>query len=100
MSDFTVVLDQGGLRALLESGQGPVAKDILRRTLAVDRQAKNLAPVDTGRLRSSINGRLARDSQGVVGIVGTNVHYAIFQEFGTRYMAAQPFLRPALDAAR
>lgn len=94
-----VILDQGALHQLLEGPSGDVAKEITRRTIAVDRQAKSLAPVDTGRLRSSINWRLGHDSQGLVGIVGTNVSYAIFQEFGTRYMAAQPFLRPALQAA-
>jgi len=30
-------------------------------------------------------------------IVGTPVEYAIYQEFGTRKMNAQPFLRPAMD---
>lgn len=31
----------------------------------------------------------------VVYVVGTNVEYAIYQEFGTRSMSSQPFLRPA-----
>ncbi len=100
MSDISVVLDNGSLHRLLDSSQGDVAKEILKRTTQVERRAKQLAPVDTGRLRSSITSRLGSDSQGVVGIVGTNVSYAAFVEFGTRYMAAQPFLRPALDAAR
>lgn len=99
MSDFTFVIDQSGLRQLLTGPDEAVGKDLLRRTVKVERRAKQAAPVDTGRLRSSITSRLATDSQGLVGIVGTNVSYAIFQEFGTRYMAAQPFLRPALDAA-
>lgn len=31
-----------------------------------------------------------------VYVVGTNVEYAVYQEFGTSKMAAQPYLRPAV----
>lgn len=30
-------------------------------------------------------------------IVGYNAPYAVYQEFGTRYMKPQPFMRPAID---
>jgi HK97 gp10 family phage protein len=73
-----------------------VAKEVTRAAIQVDRRAKALCPVDTGRLRASINWRLGSDARGVLGIIGTNVSYAVFQEFGTRHQAAQPFLRPAL----
>ncbi len=33
-------------------------------------------------------------------IVGFNLNYGIYQEFGTRYMAPQPFLRPSMALAR
>lgn len=58
--------------------------------------ARGLAPVDTGRLRNSINSTV----EGNTAIVGTNVEYAIYQEFGTYKMAAQPFMMPALEACR
>jgi len=32
--------------------------------------------------------------------VGTNVEYALFHEYGTRYMSASPMLRPAVEAVR
>lgn len=38
--------------------------------------------------------------QGLEGAVGTAVLHGTYQEFGTRYMKAQPFMRPAVDAAR
>lgn len=95
----TVVLDQAALHQLLEGPDGPVAKDLTRRITRIDRAAKNNCPVDTGRLRSSITNRLAHDSQGLVGIVGTNVDYAPYVELGTRYMAARSFLRRALTEA-
>jgi hypothetical protein len=78
---------------------GPVAKDLARRCFRVERAAKRGCPVDTGRLRSSINWRLARDGRGLLGIVGTNDTYAPYVEFGTTRTAAQPYLRPALQAA-
>ena len=31
----------------------------------------------------------------IVGIIGSTATYAAFLEFGTRYMAARPFIRPA-----
>jgi len=34
------------------------------------------------------------------GYVGTNSSYAHHLEFGTKYMAAQPYLRPAADAVK
>lgn len=52
--------------------------------LLVQRGAKINAPVDTGRLRSSITPEVRQDAAGVIGVVGTNVFYAPYQEFGTR----------------
>ena len=54
--------------------------------------AANEAPVDTGRLRSSITYLVDDDTM----FLGTNVEYAIYQEFGTRYQKGKPFLRPAI----
>lgn len=95
-----VVWNRGALQALLQGPQGAVAADLVRRAIRVDRTAKRLAPVDTGRLRSSIAWQLETDARGLHAVVGTNVHYAIHQEFGTSRMAAHPFLRPALEAAK
>ncbi len=66
--------------------------------LLVERDAKINAPVDTGRLRASITNRLEVEENQLVGIVGTNVEYASFVEFGTSRMVAQPFLFPALES--
>jgi HK97 gp10 family phage protein len=97
---FRLNFDPAAMAKLLEDIDGPVGKDIQRRTIQVERAAKRLCPVDTGRLRASITSTVAVDAQGLYGIVGTNVTYAAHVEFGTRNMAARPFLRPALaDAA-
>ena len=38
--------------------------------------------------------------KGLEGVVGSGMEYALYQEFGTRYMPAQPFLRPGAAAVR
>lgn len=69
--------------------------------LLVESTAKELAPVDTGRLRSSIASEVRRvASDTIKGIIGTDVEYAKFQEFGTSKMDANPFLRPAIETHR
>lgn len=53
--------------------------------------------VDTGHLRNSIG--VQKIGEGAYR-VGTDVKYALYLEFGTRRMAARPFMRPALEAVR
>lgn len=54
--------------------------------------AKDYAPVDTGRLQNSIHpSSVSKDTMAV----GTNVEYAIYQEFGTSRQNGKPFLRAA-----
>lgn len=86
------------LERLFTSPEGGVAKDLARRAIRVERAAKRLAPVDTGRLRASITHELQRDARGLLAMVGTNVTYAAYQEFGTSHQQGKPFLRPALYA--
>jgi HK97 gp10 family phage protein len=62
--------------------------------IAADAQAAT--PVLTGHLRDSIE----HEVQGETVRVGTNVDYAVYVEEGTRYMNAEPFLRPALYKVR
>lgn len=94
-----IVFNQAELDELFGSPEGPAGKHLKKLGVRVQRAAKRLSPVDTGRLRSSIAEELGRDGQGLVERIGTNVEYAPHVEFGTRRMRAQPFLRPALDAA-
>ncbi len=57
---------------------------INRSLISLQSSAKQLAPVDTGTLRASIQVTPARDiSGGWAGKVGTGLNYAIFQEAGT-----------------
>ena len=56
--------------------------------------AKQLAAVDTGRMRASITHQVS-GSEAVV--IGTNVEYAPYVELGTKRMKARPFIRPAVE---
>lgn len=57
-------------------------------------KAKRKCPVDTGRLRSSLTFDVDKSSD--ILIVGTNVEYSKYVEFGTEKMRPQPYLRPAI----
>ena len=66
---------------------------LLRCGFAVEKEAKKLAPVDTGTLRASIHTEQPEDDMVVVM---DGVAYGVFLEYGTSKMKAQPFLRPAV----
>jgi HK97 gp10 family phage protein len=57
-------------------------------------KARAIVPVRTGALRASIT----KMGGGMRWVATATAGYAIFVEFGTRKMAAQPFLRPAAEA--
>lgn len=95
--DFDDAAFQAGLKRALARLALRTERDLVVLGLKVQNGARERCPVDTGRLRSSIvTSGLQRDGQGAYVEVGTNVFYAGFVEFGTRRMAAQPYLRPAL----
>lgn len=56
-------------------------------------KAVRKAPVDTGTLKRSIG--LTIDNSGMTAQVEPTVEYAPYQEYGTRFMEAQPFIGPA-----
>ncbi len=91
-----VVVDTSWLSKL-----GPMTDDMLGRLcedIAAD--ARRLAPVLTGDLRSSIDVLGVSNGVGRVGAGDASVDYAADVELGTRKMAAQPFLRPSALRAR
>lgn len=114
----TLVWNEAALKRLLESPQGPVARDLAVRAIRVQNQAKINATgaqvegahnpggrgprVRTGRLRSSISHRVQQTPGGTLRAdIGTNVSYGRYLELGLlpngrRY----PFLAPALPMAR
>lgn len=105
--EVRVELNAAGLEQLLNSPQGAVARDLQRRAIRVESQAKVNASgrpgpnVRTGRLRSSITWRIVTGgTPPLFAEVGSRVRYAAYIEYGSRTARPYPFLRPALQAAR
>lgn len=91
-----VVIDTKELEriaAQLDGNTDKVLQIVARR---VEQGAKMLAPVDTGALRNSIMTEKMGENYWQVH---DGVEYGIYQEFGTRYMAAHPFMTPAAEQA-
>lgn len=92
-----------GLKALQKKLRKNVAmmevKAVVKSNTAdMDRKAQRKVPVDTGFLKRSITLTLA--SGGLTGIVEPYAEYAAYVEYGTRFMSAQPYMRPAYNAQK
>lgn len=110
-SPFTIRVD--GLDALIEKFKEMPEEKIKKlftalkvSSLKIQEDAQAIVPVDTGRLKLSIQSRAERKGDVVGAQVwsnasesesGKSVDYAAFVEFGTSKMKAQPYMRPALD---
>lgn len=96
-----------------------VRKSVEEVTRLVEERAKDLCPVDTGALQASITSQTEDLARTIRGIVGPHTDYAAYVEFGTGIagaasagagegpysptwpgMAAQPYMRPAMDEAK
>jgi HK97 gp10 family phage protein len=77
----------GDLRNRFADVLGEIGRQIVMR-------ARAYAPVRTGALRASIYSIVTRD---LVLHVGAYVYYAMFQEYGTRYIAPRYFLTRAIQ---
>lgn len=79
---------------------GAAGSQLLRGTAyRIEADAKSLAAVDTGALRSSITTTIAGDgaSGSMTAEIGPTVEHGVYVELGTSRMAAQPYLQPAAD---
>ncbi len=87
IEEFKVAMER------LDSGmQKHVHRQLASWAADVKALAKQLVPVRTGHLRSSIYAKI----QDWVAEIGAEATYALFVEFGTRYMRARPYLYPAI----
>jgi HK97 gp10 family phage protein len=101
----------GSLQAKLKKLE-PATRSAIERGVAlagqkVEKDTKYITPVSTpltrpggphGDLRRSVKaGQVRRTPNGAEVSVGTNLEYAMYVEFGTTKMAAQPYLRPGLQ---
>jgi HK97 gp10 family phage protein len=112
MADFECRIDGlDRLEQVLEQLAPREAKLALRRAAKagmkiVQEAIEEHAPRDTGHLAESINigsevgGGDGDDATGSIAVkVGPagDAYYALFQEFGTRFQQAQPFMTPAYE---
>lgn len=66
-------------------------KDQIKKIgFSIEAESKQVAPVDTGLMRSRIMTTIG--GNGLRAEIKPDVHYAIFVHEGTRYMRARPFL--------
>ena len=65
----------------------PMRRFFEQSATVVETDAKRNAPVDTGRMRSSITHEISKARVPLWAKVGTNVHYAPYMEFGTGVFA-------------
>ncbi len=92
-------------RAMKDSAQPGIIRSGLRASVKpIVTDAKERAPVDTGRLRKAIKVSVdrSRDRKSMVAKIGFDkkAWYGVFVEMGTAKMAAQPFLRPAMASKK
>lgn len=88
------------LASLMKRAEGPGMVLVMAAGSAVVAEAvKAKTPRDTGKLHDSIRVVVEAKGNKVLGHIGTDVFYGLFQEKGTRKMPAHPFLRPGLDSA-
>ena len=79
-----------GLSELLDKMPGllpkPLRRFLERATIKGQSESRQLAPVDTGRLRADIQTEIDKANPPRWGAWGTTVSYAIFMEYGTGRM--------------
>lgn len=74
--------------------------DLVREALRINgaelqSKAMRKAPVDTGNLKRGITIQSDLADRGMTIRVTSQAEYSPYVEYGTRYMAAKPFMRPA-----
>lgn len=87
-----------GIEKLQAKLKKNVAMDDVKRVVKTNgsqmqTKAQRNAPVDTGTLKRSVG--LELSDGGLTATSEASVEYAPYQEWGTRYMEAQPYMGPA-----
>lgn len=62
----------------------------------LQQQAQEIVPVRTGTLKRSIT--LTMEDGGMTANITPTAYYGAYVELGTRFMRAEPYLRPAFDS--
>ena len=92
MAEIRIEIKMDELGEVKELSDEAVARALEQCGALWESYAKQMAPVDTGRLRNSIE-HYPEGTDTVV--VETDVEYAVYQEMGTRYQSGTPFMKPS-----
>lgn len=86
------------LKNVSDGAHAKAAAAVEKAAFDIEAHAKALAPVDTGFLRAAI----AAEPTGnpLRWRVWSFASYSVYQEYGTRSMAAQPYMTPAAELVR
>ncbi len=97
MSDMDIVITYDGIEAL-KGEVRKLAKEVVATTaFSVEANAKAVVPVRTGRLRNSIT---SKEEGDLTWTIAPHTDYAIFVEYGTRFMRERSYMRPAAEKVR
>lgn len=87
-----------GLERKAEAATFLIRGAVKKATADIAADAKKLAPVDTGFLRSSIPTSAAGSNANVAqGVVQAQANYSKYLELGTSSSAPQPYMGPTAD---
>lgn len=89
MAGVTIEVKIDNTNTVLERVGDVKVRALMRCGAQVENYAKQDAPVDTGRLRNSIQHEMENDD---TVDIGTDVEYAIYQELGTSKVKEKRFL--------
>lgn len=97
-SGFTMkwVVRQNDFPNIVAGMEQRAGQFVRKAALDIEAEAKKRAPVRTGTLRNSIQAVKGEGPLWYRVVVGAE--YGVYVEWGTRFMAAQPYLRPAVTA--
>lgn len=93
IEDMRIVADH--TREVLEAMDAAIGRALEAIGIEAEGDAKELCPVDTGRLRNSITHTIDADDN--TAVIGTNVEYAIPVHEGTSKRKGNPFLLNAVN---
>jgi HK97 gp10 family phage protein len=90
--------NRAGIEALQRSPM--VVQALAAKAQRIRRAAQFISPVDTGRYRASWRVRVGIRDGRAWAQVRNDAPYAVYLEFGTRYMRRQRVLGRAIDLAK
>ena len=85
-----------GITDIYQKSDSEIGRVVKANTAELQQKEMRTVPVDTGFLKRSI--MLTMKDNGLTGVVEPTANYASYVEYGTRFMAAQPYVRPNYDA--